>query len=210
MKGLVVMAQETLYSILGIPGNALPDEISNAFRRQAMKWHPDHRTTREQQADEVFRRIAAAFKVLSSQKERAVYDRSLNLAARRFRLTAKPQTLPSLPDISWEEAENLFSGQLLDLASDLAARGYDEKTLARALTALGCPARLALSTSSLALKQVALKCEKKRLESAHLTVLLSKRAEPDIPSQMSFKFAMADGYDPSKLPEIRPSLFARW
>ena len=47
------------YAILGVPQNASPAEVKRAYRRLAMRWHPDRNTSPE--ATERFKQIRAAY-----------------------------------------------------------------------------------------------------------------------------------------------------
>jgi DnaJ-class molecular chaperone len=60
------------YEILGVSKNASPAEIKAAYRRQALKWHPDRNKTAG--ASEKFKEINKAFEVLSDPKKKGVYD----------------------------------------------------------------------------------------------------------------------------------------
>jgi curved DNA-binding protein len=60
------------YDILGVPRNAGPEEIKKAFRRLAMKHHPDR--NKDPGAEERFKEINEAYQVLSDTEKRHKYD----------------------------------------------------------------------------------------------------------------------------------------
>ena len=61
------------YSVLGVPRDASEEEIKRAYRKLAMKYHPDVNT--EAGSAEKFKQIGEAYEVLSDQQKRSVYDR---------------------------------------------------------------------------------------------------------------------------------------
>lgn len=67
------MAQKDYYETLGISRNASDDEIKNAFRNLARKYHPD--VSKESNAEEKFKEINEAYGILSDADKRAAYDR---------------------------------------------------------------------------------------------------------------------------------------
>eukprot|EP00922_Rhytidocystis_sp_ex-Travisia-forbesii_P061025 GHVS01090504.1.p1 GENE.GHVS01090504.1~~GHVS01090504.1.p1 ORF type:complete len:345 (+),score=39.97 GHVS01090504.1:267-1301(+) len=64
------------YKILGVDKSATDDELKKAYRKLAMKWHPDKHTTEadKKKAEDMFKDIAEAYDVLSNKDTRNVYD----------------------------------------------------------------------------------------------------------------------------------------
>ncbi len=62
------------YQILGVPRNASQEEIKKAYRRLALKYHPD-RNRGNKEAEEKFKEINEAYAVLSDPEKRKQYDR---------------------------------------------------------------------------------------------------------------------------------------
>ncbi len=61
------------YQLLGVARNATPDEIKAAYRKQALKHHPD-RNQGDKAAEEKFKEINQAYEVLSDPNKRRLYD----------------------------------------------------------------------------------------------------------------------------------------
>lgn len=68
----VVTAQRDYYEVLGVPRDADDRTIKEAFRRLALKYHPDR--SREPDAESRFKEVAEAYAVLSDPAKRATYD----------------------------------------------------------------------------------------------------------------------------------------
>ena len=64
---------EDYYNILSVSKNASQDEIKKAYRKLAIKWHPD-KNKGDAAAEEKFKQISEAYDVLSNQDKRAKYD----------------------------------------------------------------------------------------------------------------------------------------
>eukprot|EP00444_Apocalathium_aciculiferum_P033135 CAMPEP_0183484896 /NCGR_PEP_ID=MMETSP0370-20130417/179154_1 /TAXON_ID=268820 /ORGANISM="Peridinium aciculiferum, Strain PAER-2" /LENGTH=411 /DNA_ID=CAMNT_0025678191 /DNA_START=102 /DNA_END=1337 /DNA_ORIENTATION=- len=62
------------YTILGIDKNASQEDIKKAYRKSALKWHPDKNRERQEEASEKFREIAEAYDVLSDPEKKRIYD----------------------------------------------------------------------------------------------------------------------------------------
>jgi curved DNA-binding protein len=67
------MDYKDYYKILGVSRNATPDEIKKAYRKLAMKYHPD-RNPGKKEAEDKFKDINEANEVLSDPQKRARYD----------------------------------------------------------------------------------------------------------------------------------------
>jgi molecular chaperone DnaJ len=99
-------AQRDYYEILGVPRDADEKTIKNAFRRLALKYHPDRST--EPDAEERFKQIAEAYAVLSDPRKRAEYD------AHGF------------PGVAGFTPDDLWSGiDFGDIFEDLGFPGFD-------------------------------------------------------------------------------------
>ena len=69
------MAKRDFYEILGVPKNASDDEIKKAYRKLAMKHHPDRNQGDAAKAAEVkFKEAKEAYEMLSDPQKRAAYD----------------------------------------------------------------------------------------------------------------------------------------
>lgn len=69
------MAQKRdYYEILGVDKNASTEEIKRAYRKLALKHHPDRNPTNKKESEEKFKEISEAYAVLSDSQKRAQYD----------------------------------------------------------------------------------------------------------------------------------------
>ncbi|XP_050304454.1 dnaJ homolog subfamily B member 6-like isoform X1 [Anthonomus grandis grandis] len=75
------------YRVLEVPKTATTVEIKKAYRKLALKWHPDKNTDNVDEATKKFKEISEAYEVLSDDSKRKIYDArgSRNNASRSSR-----------------------------------------------------------------------------------------------------------------------------
>jgi molecular chaperone DnaJ len=68
------MGKRDYYEVLGVSKEATKDEIKKAYRKQALKYHPD-KNPGDKKSEENFKEAAEAYEVLSDDEKKARYDR---------------------------------------------------------------------------------------------------------------------------------------
>jgi molecular chaperone DnaJ len=63
------------YELLGVPRDASSEQIKSAYRKAAMRWHPDRNPEKKHEGEEMFRQATEAYTVLSDSEKRSLYDR---------------------------------------------------------------------------------------------------------------------------------------
>jgi molecular chaperone DnaJ len=66
--------QRDYYEVLGVSKTAAADEIKAAYRKSALKWHPDRSPANKEEAEVKFRECTEAYSVLSDPQKKQIYD----------------------------------------------------------------------------------------------------------------------------------------
>ena len=137
------------YEILGIGKNASTLEIKAAYRREAMKWHPDRHQGSKEKSDATikFKIIAEAYRTLSNSQLRAAYDENIYKNSNE-QFSENSSSSDDKGDKK-DDATTIFNEQMLDLASELAAQGFDVGKIYNTLISLGCPTAIARAAAAL-------------------------------------------------------------
>lgn len=133
------------YVILGVDRHASQDEIKKAYRREAMKWHPDRRGN-SAEARERFHQAAEAYRILSSRA--SAQDAGERETADQSRYGRSEQADAGTDQRGGYDsddgfADTVFWDVMLDHAIKLAQTGLSEREIAIRIVDNGCPQKLA-------------------------------------------------------------------
>jgi curved DNA-binding protein len=104
------MKFQDYYETLGVPRSAGEEDIKRAYRKLALKWHPDrHKADTRQQAEDRFKRISEAYEVLSDPEKRRKYDQFGEHWKQGQEFTPPPGA-GGARRMSREEFESMFGG----------------------------------------------------------------------------------------------------
>ncbi len=103
------MEQKDYYEILGVSRSADDAEIKKAYRKLAMKYHPD-RNSNDKEAEEKFKEIQKAYGVLSDQQKKASYDRFGHAGVDASMGGGPGGGFGGFGDVFEDIFENIFSG----------------------------------------------------------------------------------------------------
>ncbi len=114
------------YEVLSVERTADGDEIKRAYRRLAMKYHPD-RNPGDAEAEAAFKEAAEAYEVLSDDQKRQIYDQYGHEGLRGRGAAAHDFTRMNTEDI-FSMFNDIFGGGGRSRGGRRQARGYDLET----------------------------------------------------------------------------------
>jgi molecular chaperone DnaJ len=117
------------YEILGVERDASGDQIKSAYRKLALKHHPDRNPENKHEAEEKFRHATEAYSVLSDPQKRQVYDRygHAGLGNRGFETNFNESIFADFQDILGDlfGMDDVFGGAGAGRRRGRGARGAD-------------------------------------------------------------------------------------
>ncbi|WP_041681684.1 MULTISPECIES: J domain-containing protein [Cupriavidus] len=134
----------TLYTTLGVQSDATLDEIKRAYRRAAMKWHPDRNLGREAEAHAAFQEIRDAYTILSDAGQRQIYDEVFEREMQRWHAEREAQEEQERAEqrerqrVAQEHYEKMVA-----IAMQFADDGHNRDVIFGVLLGRDCEAELA-------------------------------------------------------------------
>lgn len=134
----------TLYETLCVHDGASDDEIKRAYRKAAMRAHPDRNRGREAAAHDAFQEIKQAYAILSDPEQRRVYDAVFAEEMRKLR-EREEQAARAAQQAreAHERAERERYERYVAHAMRYAERGHNRDVVFGVLLGRGCEAALA-------------------------------------------------------------------
>ncbi|MPW21156.1 DnaJ domain-containing protein [Paraburkholderia sp. CNPSo 3157] len=166
----------TLYAKLGVSQDATLEEIKRAYRKAAMKWHPDRNVGHEDAARATFQEIKDAYALLSDENQRKVYDSVYEQEMRRWEALHKRQQEKEAERArKAQAAAQAEYAQMVGVAMRFADEGHNRDVLFGVLLGRNCNADVA-----------------QRIADSVWALQKSRRAEHDEQSANTDQFADAD------------------
>ncbi|KAB1264531.1 DnaJ-like protein subfamily B member 8 [Camelus dromedarius] len=95
------------YEVLGLQAGASPEDIRKAYRRLALRWHPDKNPGNKEEAERRFKQVSEAYEVLSDCRRRSAYDRA-GRDSRRAGGASSPHGGPFGSGYTFRNPEDIF------------------------------------------------------------------------------------------------------
>ncbi|PQV54867.1 J domain-containing protein [Paraburkholderia sp. BL21I4N1] len=134
----------TLYDTLGVPTHATDDEIKRAYRKAAMKWHPDRNSGAEEVARATFQEIKDAYAILSDAAQRKVYDAVYAEQMRGWEAQrTRRERAQAEREAAVRAADEAAYAEMVSLAMRFADEGHNRDVLFGVLLGRRCEARRA-------------------------------------------------------------------
>jgi len=129
----------TLYQTLGVDEHATEEEIKRAYRKAAMRCHPDRNVGNEDTARAKFLEIKEAYAILSDPAQREVYDRIYAEEMRRFEERVRREEAErEAREAKEREAREALYAKRVSLAMRFASKGHNRDVVFGVLLGAQC------------------------------------------------------------------------
>jgi len=129
----------TLYETLGVDEHATEEEIKRAYRKAAMRCHPDRNVGNEDVARAKFLEIKEAYAILSDPAQREVYDRIYKEEMRRWGERVRQEEAErEARETKEREAREALYAQRVSLAMRFASQGHNRDVVFGVLLGAQC------------------------------------------------------------------------
>ncbi|WP_250503168.1 MULTISPECIES: DnaJ domain-containing protein [unclassified Caballeronia] len=129
----------TLYETLGVDEHATEEEIKRAYRKAAMRCHPDRNVGNEDVARAKFLEIKEAYAILSDPAQREVYDRIYTEEMRRWEERVRQEEAErEARETKEREAREALYAQRVSLAMRFASKGHNRDVVFGVLLGAQC------------------------------------------------------------------------
>jgi DnaJ family protein B protein 4 len=113
------------YNVLKLNRNATEDDMKKAYKRLAMKWHPDKNPVNKKEAEAKFKLISEAYDVLSDPNKRQIYDLYGEEGLKSFDQAPPPNTnVGASFKFNPRDADDIFSEFFGSGGSGGVGKGY--------------------------------------------------------------------------------------
>ncbi|CAE6728229.1 J domain-containing protein [Paraburkholderia haematera] len=173
----------TLYDMLGVPMHATDEEIKRAYRKAAMKWHPDRNNGAEEVARATFQEIKDAYAILSDAAQRKVYDAVYNEQMRGWEAQrARRQSAQAEREAAARTADEAAYAEMVSLAMRFADEGHNRDVLFGVLLGRRCEAQRAAQIADSVSALQASRREAEAMEKAEAAAQAAAKAAdaPDV------------------------------
>jgi curved DNA-binding protein CbpA len=146
----------TLYETLGVDEHATDEEIKRAYRKAAMRCHPDRNAGNEDAARAKFQEIKEAYAILSDRAQREVYDRIFAEEMRRWHEHVRQEEAErEAREAKEREAREALYAERVSLAMRFASQGHNRDVVFGVLLGAQCeePAARQIADSAIALHE---------------------------------------------------------
>ncbi|HTH75831.1 MAG TPA: DnaJ domain-containing protein [Trinickia sp.] len=177
----------TLYETLGVHDGASDEEIKRAYRKAAMRAHPDRNKGREAAAHDAFQEIKQAYAILADPEQRRVYDAVFAEEMRKLREHEQEHARAAREAReARERAERERYERYVATAMRYAERGHNRDVVFGVLLGRGCDealaARIADGTAALCASRAQTPAVDSESERGHH---VDKSAKPVAPADVS-------------------------